>query len=125
MPSKLSYHPEHPKDYEAIELRDNDSSAYHGMGVQIAITNIESFIALELIAKGFIVATDLEKIDVFMNKIDGTNDKRKLGANAILGVSMACARAGAASKVHKCFESHSHEIHAESMEWCTALRIHS
>lgn len=45
------------------------------------------------------MATDLEKIDLCMIELDGTDDKSKLGANAILGVSMACARAGAAAKV--------------------------
>lgn len=64
-----------------------------------AVHNVESIIAPALIEKGFDVAKDLGKIDAFMNEMDGTDDKRKLGANAILGISMACARAGAASKV--------------------------
>ena len=64
-----------------------------------AVHNVESIIAPALIEKGFDVAKDLRKIDAFMNEMDGTDDKRKLGANAILGISMACARAGAASKV--------------------------
>lgn len=88
-------------DYEAIELRDNDSSKYHGKGVQTAVHNVESVIAPALIEKGFDVATDLDKIDAFMIEMDGTDDKGKLGANAILGISMACTRAGAAAKVRR------------------------
>lgn len=52
-----------------------------------------------MIKKKFDVAKDLGKIDAFMRELDGTKDKSKLGANAILGVSMACARAGAAAAV--------------------------
>lgn len=91
-------------DYEAIELRDDDSTKYHGKGVQTAVHNVDSVIAPKLIEKGFDVAKDLEKIDAFMNELDGTDDKGKLGANAILGISMACARAGAAAKVRKSSE---------------------
>lgn len=86
-------------DYEAVELRDNDSSTYHGKGVQRAISNVETVIAPELIQRGFNVATDCEKIDRCMIELDGTSDKSRLGANAILGVSMACARAAAATNV--------------------------
>ena len=86
-------------DYEAIELRDDDLKIYHGKGVLVAINNVEKILAPKLIAKAFNVGTDLEKIDMFMNELDGTEDKCKLGANAILGISMACARAGAAAKV--------------------------
>ena len=70
-----------------------------------AVTNVEKVIAPALIAKGFHVATDLGKIDAFMKEMDGTDDKSKLGANAILGISMACARAGAASKVRRLLET--------------------
>lgn len=86
-------------DYEAVELRDDDKAMYHGKGVLNAVSNVDKVIGPALIKKKFNVATDLDKIDAFMNELDGTDDKSKLGANAILGVSMACARAGAASKV--------------------------
>lgn len=88
-------------DYEAVELRDADPTRYHGQGVQTAVANVQNVIGPALVAKGFDVAKDLDKIDTFMNEMDATDDKRKLGANAILGVSMACARAGAASKVRR------------------------
>ena len=86
-------------DYEAHELRDGKKDDYGGNSVHTAVQNVEKVIAPALIKEGFNVATDLKKIDEFMIKLDGTPDKKKLGANAILGVSMATARAGAAEKV--------------------------
>lgn len=86
-------------DYEAIELRDDNSSVYGGNGVENAVYNVEHIIGPPLIEKRFDVAGDLAKIDSFMIRLDGTKNKSKLGANAILGISMACARAGAAAKV--------------------------
>ncbi|KAI7975923.1 hypothetical protein EIK77_002483, partial [Talaromyces pinophilus] len=83
--------------YEAHELRDGDKQAYNGNSVLKAVHNVEQIIGPELIRQKFSVS-DLEKIDQFMIKLDGTKNKEKLGANAILGVSMACARAGAAAK---------------------------
>ncbi|PGH14948.1 phosphopyruvate hydratase [Polytolypa hystricis UAMH7299] len=82
---------------EAVELRDTSNPALGGKGVHTAVRNVEKAIAPHLIAQGFNVETDLDKIDDFMKELDGTKNKSKLGANAILGVSMACARAGAAS----------------------------
>lgn len=64
-----------------------------------AVLNVTSTIAPALIAKRFDVETQLKEIDAFMCELDGTKGKKRLGANAILGVSMACARAGAASLV--------------------------
>lgn len=61
--------------------------------------NVTSTIAPALIAKKFNVETQQKEIDAFMCELDGTKGKKKLGANAILGVSMACARAGAAAAV--------------------------
>ena len=87
--------------YEAVELRDGDKKQYGGIGVQTAVSNIEEIIGPDLISKGFHVGTDLEKIDLFMIEMDGTDDKSNLGANAILGVSMACTRAGAAARVRR------------------------
>jgi len=85
--------------HEALELRDTASTAYGGKGVNQAVHNVTSTIAPALIAKKFDVETQLKEIDAFMCELDGTKGKKKLGANAILGVSMACARAGAASAV--------------------------
>ncbi|RQM06507.1 hypothetical protein DH86_00003689 [Scytalidium sp. 3C] len=85
-------------DYEACELRDEDKAAYQGNGVLKAVSNIETIIAPVLLKSGFHVGTDIRKIDSLMREIDGTADKSRLGANAILAVSMACARAGSAAK---------------------------
>ncbi|CAI7611891.1 unnamed protein product [Penicillium discolor] len=81
---------------EAIKLRDKDSSAYGGKGVGKAVSNIELVIGPALVQSGLKVDTHQKMIDCFLNNLDGTHKKSKLGANAILGVSIACARAGAA-----------------------------
>jgi len=83
--------------YEALELRDNDKANYHGKGVSKAVNNINTLIAPELVKLGINV-TKQKEIDEAMLKLDGTENKDKLGANAILGVSMAVCRAGAAEK---------------------------
>lgn len=83
--------------YEALELRDNNKANYHGKGVMKAINNINNIIAPELLKKNFDVTQQVE-IDEFMIKLDGTENKSKLGANAILGVSLAVCKAGAAAK---------------------------
>jgi len=80
--------------YEAVELRDGDKSIYGGASVLNAVKNIEEMIAPALIGQD---ATDQEKIDEIMIALDGTENKAVLGANAILGVSMAVARAAATS----------------------------
>lgn len=77
---------------EAIELRDGDRSRYLGKGVLKAIENVNNIIAPALTG---LEATDQTIIDGTMLELDGTDNKSKLGANAILGVSMAVARAGA------------------------------
>ncbi|QIK69629.1 phosphopyruvate hydratase [Erysipelothrix sp. HDW6C] len=77
---------------EALELRDGDKSRYLGKGVLTAVNNVNEIIAEHLI--GFDV-TDQNLIDQTMIELDGTKDKSKLGANAILGVSMAAAIAAA------------------------------
>ena len=77
---------------EALELRDGDKKRYLGKGTLKAVANVNEIIAPALI--GFDV-TDQTLIDKTMIEMDGTNDKSKFGANAILGVSMACARAAA------------------------------
>jgi enolase len=80
--------------YEAVELRDDDSSRYHGAGVLKALSNIKDIIAPALIGMD---ASDQAQIDATMITLDGTDNKSKLGANAILAVSLACSRAAAAS----------------------------
>ncbi len=77
--------------YEAIELRDNEQE-YNGRGVQTAINNVNQIIAPVLVNKNIL---NQYLIDRTLIKMDGTPNKSRLGANAILGVSMACARAGA------------------------------
>ena len=79
---------------EAIELRDGDGSRYLGKGVLKAVENVNEAIAEEII--GF-DATDQREIDAAMIELDGTDNKGKLGANAMLGVSMAVAHAAAES----------------------------
>nr|CAD7203930.1 unnamed protein product [Timema douglasi] len=83
--------------YEALELRDNKKEHYHGKGVQTAIDNINNIITPALLKQTF-EATQQEEIDDFLLKLDGTENKSKFGANAILGVSLAVCKAGAAKK---------------------------
>ncbi|HSA30396.1 MAG TPA: phosphopyruvate hydratase [Candidatus Omnitrophota bacterium] len=78
-------------EYEAIELRDGDKSRYMGKGVSKAVENVNTVIANAIIGK----EADFKAIDKIMNALDGTDNKGKLGANAILGVSMAVAHAAA------------------------------
>lgn len=81
--------------HEALELRDGDKSVFLGKGVSKAVENVNDIIAPALIAKNFNVK-DQSQIDNFMLELDGTKNKSKLGANAILGVSIAVCKAGAA-----------------------------
>jgi enolase len=78
--------------HEAVELRDGDKSRYRGRGVLKAVSNVDDLIAPELIGED---AADQTEIDKLLLELDGTPNKSKLGANAILGVSLACARAAA------------------------------
>jgi len=82
--------------YEALELRDK-ADTWHGKGVTKAVNNVNNIIAPELV-KACVDPTEQEKIDEMMLKLDGTDNKNSLGANAILGVSMAVCKAGAAAK---------------------------
>ncbi|PJA86056.1 MAG: phosphopyruvate hydratase, partial [Candidatus Moranbacteria bacterium CG_4_9_14_3_um_filter_45_14] len=77
--------------YEAVELRDNDPKRYKGKGVLTAIQNVETVIKEAIVGKAFDQAT----LDKTLIDLDGTENKAMLGANAILGVSMAFARASA------------------------------
>lgn len=78
--------------FEAVELRDGDKSRYLGKGVLNAVRNVNEVIAPEM--EG-LLATDQALIDKILIDLDGTPNKGKLGANAILGVSLACAKAAA------------------------------
>ena len=79
-------------EHEAVELRDNDASHYLGKGVLSAVDNVESILSPELTGMD---ASNQRLLDATMIAIDGTENKSKLGANAILAVSMAAARASA------------------------------
>ncbi len=81
-------------EYEAVELRDEDQSRYCGKGVLQAVDNVNEIIAKELMDHD---ASNQQEIDRAMIELDGTENKSKLGANAILGVSLACAKAAAAT----------------------------
>lgn len=81
--------------HEAVELRDGDKAVYMGKGVNQAVDNINTIIAPALIGKN---PTDQRVIDDLMKELDGTPNKAKLGANAILAVSIAVCKAGAGEK---------------------------
>ncbi len=78
--------------YEAVELRDPDNPRYLGKGVATAVKNVNDLIAPEIVG---LDATCQVEIDQILLELDGTPNKGKLGANAILGVSLACAKAAA------------------------------
>ena len=79
-------------EYEAVELRDGDKDRYDGKGVLQAIKNVNEIIAQELIGKESINQVEIDKT---MIDLDGTDNKERLGSNAILGVSIAVAKASA------------------------------
>ena len=81
-------------EYEAYELRDGDKRRYNGKGVQKAVKNVNDTIADEIIGMNVL---DQIMIDNALRKLDGTKNLKRLGANAVLGVSLACARAAACS----------------------------
>ena len=81
--------------FEAFELRDADSPRYLGKGVSQAVENIRREIAPALMGED---ASDQSRIDEILIRLDGTPNKSRLGANAILGVSLACAKAAAAAR---------------------------
>ena len=80
--------------YEAIELRDGDNSRYHGKGVTRAVANVNEMIKPVLLDKN---PTQQLLIDALLIRLDGTKNKSKLGANAILATSVACAKVAATS----------------------------
>ena len=86
--------------YEALELRDNDKKRYKGKGVLKAVENVNTKINKAISNKSF----TQEKLDRFLIELDGTKNKSKLGANAILAVSLAFARAAAKSRKVELYE---------------------
>ncbi|MFQ5952029.1 MAG: phosphopyruvate hydratase [Candidatus Omnitrophota bacterium] len=88
-------------EHEAVELRDDDKSRYMGKGVTKAVANVNGEIAAKV--KGM-DAADQQKLDKALIELDGTPNKGRLGANAILGVSMAAAKAVAASRKQPLFK---------------------
>lgn len=85
---------------EALELRDGEQDRYHGKGVTKAVRNVNTIIKQELVGMNL----EQVKIDATLNNLDGTEDKSHLGANAILGVSLACLKAGALSSNKELYE---------------------
>lgn len=81
-------------EYEAYELRDGDKRRYNGKGVQKAVKSVNDVISDEIIGMNVL---DQIMIDSALRKLDGTKNLKRLGANAVLGVSLACARAAACS----------------------------
>ena len=88
--------------YEAVELRDGDRARYKGMGVLKAVNNVNQEIAKTLTGKP---VGDQASLDKKLIELDGTPNKEKLGANAILGVSLAFAYASAVSQRHTLYHS--------------------
>ena len=91
-------------EYEAIELRDMDSERYLGKGVRKAVNNINSIISEAIIG---LDVTKQKEVDNMMIKLDGTENKSRLGANAILGVSLAIAHASAKVSNHPLYKTFS------------------
>ena len=89
--------------HEAVELRDGDKARYMGKGVSKAVGNVNGEIASKIVGMD---AANQEELDNALIALDGTPNKGRLGANAILGVSMAAAKAAAASKGLPLFSIH-------------------
>jgi len=87
--------------YEAVELRDNDKARFGGKGVLTAVRNIETVIKDALLGMD---ASDQDAIDRKMIELDGTPNKARLGANAILAVSLSTSRAAAQSEAKPLYE---------------------
>ena len=84
--------------HEALEMRDNEKGTWHGKGVLKAVENVNKIIAPALVGRPDVDEREQAMIDRFLMDLDGTPNKSKLGANAILGVSTAICKAGAAKK---------------------------
>lgn len=102
---------------EALELRDHDPARYLGKGVLIAVNHINTTIANALLGQN---ALNQQAIDDIMLKLDGTENKEKLGANAILAVSLAVAKAAAVSKGMELFE-HIAELNGTAKQFSMPL----
>ena len=89
-------------EFEALELRDGDKSRYLGKGVTKAVENINTVISKAIVGMD---ASDTYAVDAAMIKADGTKDKSNLGANAILAVSIATARAALRLLIFRCTDS--------------------
>ena len=100
-------------EHEAVELRDGDKTRYLGMGVKNAVSNVNTIIFKNL--KG-LHAENQKSIDDIMIEIDGSTNKKNLGANAILGVSMAVSRASAKSERIPLYEYLGEEVKINSEE---------
>ena len=87
--------------HEALELRDNDKKRYHGKGVLKAVNNVNKIISKKLIG---LDCRKQREIDNILIELDGTENKSKLGANAILAVSMAVCKAGAISSNRQLYD---------------------
>ena len=87
-------------DKEALELRDQQPSHWHGKGVDKAIHNINSILKPKLLG---LPCSNIQMIDQLMLELDGTENKSKIGANAILAISLACARMAATQKKQTLF----------------------
>jgi enolase len=85
--------------HEAVELRDKDPKRYLGKGVMKAVNNVKEICAPAILGKD---VNDWRAIDKILIDLDGTENKGKLGANAILGVSLACAKAAALEHKQDC-----------------------
>ncbi len=100
--------------YEAHELRDGDKKRYSGKGVLKAVNNVNKIIAPKLIGMN---PKDQKKIDQLMIKLDGTETKSKLGANAILGVSLAVARVAAVESNKPLYDYLRKKYWSEKKKW--------
>ena len=89
--------------YEAIELRDDDNK-WNGKGVEKAVENVNEIISPKLIGLNLSSPDSQERVDEILLELDGTTNKSKLGANAMLGVSMSCLKASAALGEIDCWE---------------------
>lgn len=92
VPSTLVINPN-----QALEIRDGNEAAYHGRSVFKAVDIVNNVIAPQLLKSKLEVCQQVE-IDSLLNRLDGTENKSKLGANSTLGVSLSCCKAGAAKK---------------------------
>ena len=87
---------------EAVELRDGDPNRFHGRGVLKAVANVHNKIAPALFGKSVMDQRAID--DLLLSELDGTNNKSELGANAVLGVSLAAARAASESSGKSLYE---------------------